>query len=612
MSPKVPSKETKNEGYIANLINFDVKNASCPLKQSVPVKRIGGIFLSAHGVKVEIPPYASTGRNERIICAAFPSTARGAIGPWLGPDMRMASDVHMLYSPVKFKMPVAVFIPFSFAAAREMYHPSGSISVPFEYTKTLDSKISIFDGIQSSKNSAKLKGKSSYSMHFGDDLSNAPSLIDARSVSLLQCHLGDDSWHVVNKFTIVQPTIPFVDWPLEASKLTSQTSRWSPNTASSWDFSSLSMDSGKSTMKKSNLKSAKSQQNYHQSNDDNPPYDFMNKIENYCGGVFIHTDELNHCYVLVNSTKAEQFCINRTGGLFLSPLLDPFLSVRIPKCVCPTSEQTIFKKIEIRNNLLNSACQFDSQLNEIEGCSDIFEFELRNVVLKRPATIHLPLPQWYIDKCNNKSLSSSERTGIIVNGGEMDSLPVTAINHIENTSKALSTVDRLTVLFQPSGYIKKIVWQNANVKEINEDEIFKTKSFDNMDCMESGNSLNFKIDNIFIQLGWSDLLVGIRGGLWHTMKQSVYYTKRTISFDTTTLGKFVLIGAPTSQYRTNDKLEHLMTHIESLAYAPPGAMLICLQVTEDSWRIMANVYPETVLNEVIEKLISVGFIPLVQ
>lgn len=62
--------------------------------------------------------------------------------------------------------------------------------------------IVVHNGIQSNKTSARLKGKPPYSMHFGNHLSTAPSLINARSVSLLQCRLGDDCWHVVKEFTV--------------------------------------------------------------------------------------------------------------------------------------------------------------------------------------------------------------------------------------------------------------------------------------------------------------------------------------------------------------------------------------------------------------------------
>ncbi|VDP93268.1 unnamed protein product [Echinostoma caproni] len=91
-----------------------------PLKSEVAVRKTGGLFLSPNGVKVEIPPGASTGRRERLLCSTVSSTARGALAPWLGPNLRMASDIQLFYAPTSFKQPLAVFIPFSFAATREL------------------------------------------------------------------------------------------------------------------------------------------------------------------------------------------------------------------------------------------------------------------------------------------------------------------------------------------------------------------------------------------------------------------------------------------------------------------------------------------------------------
>ncbi|KAH8851622.1 hypothetical protein KSF78_0000888 [Schistosoma japonicum] len=580
----------------ANLINFDVKNKSCPLKQSVPVKRNGGIFLSAHGVKVEIPPYASTGRRERVLCAAFPSTARGVIGPWLGSDMRMASEVHMLYSPVKFRIPVAVFIPFTFAAAREMSHPSGSNNIPIEGAKITISTMQ--DTIQSRRTTARLRGKLSYTMHFGDQHQTTPCLIDARSVSLLKCRLGDDHWQIVEKFTIVQPTIPYVNWPLDGYKLMSQACRWSE---------SIKLNERLRNRKHFNNANSKQFQNTIQI--DNPPYDFVNKIENYCGGVFIHTDELNHCYVLVNSMKAVKCCINSNGGLFFSPILNPFLSVRIPKFACSTFKQTIFKKIEIRENLLNSSCQFDPQLNEIEGCSDIFDLDLHDIVLKRPATIHLPLPQYYINKYT-KPLDSSVQTNLILEELQLDSSAIIPVQSMKTTDSTLSGEDgELVILYQSSNSIKQIVWQNVNVDELNENDLIE------MNSLNDAHFKNFskcKLHHIFIQLKWSTLLVGLRCESWQMVKQSVNYSKRTISFDSQVLGRFVLVGVRNTKRMKRNKLEHLMAYIESLTYAPPGALLLCLHITATNWQIMANIYPEEKLQETIEKLITTGFIPLIQ
>lgn len=100
------------------------------------MRKSGGLFLSPNGVKVEIPPGASTGRRERILSATVSSTARGALGPWLGPNLRMASDMQLFYAPVNFKQPVAVFIPFSFATTRELSLSAEDVAAQQEKNKS--------------------------------------------------------------------------------------------------------------------------------------------------------------------------------------------------------------------------------------------------------------------------------------------------------------------------------------------------------------------------------------------------------------------------------------------------------------------------------------------
>ncbi|CAH8461935.1 unnamed protein product [Heterobilharzia americana] len=604
MSSSRLRKERRKCGLVADIINFDPKNESCPLKQEVAVKRNGGLFLSLQGVKIEIPPGASTGRRERVLCTAFPSTARAAIGPWLGQNMRMASDIHMLYSPVRFKIPVAVFIPFSFAAAREMSYPGASITMTPECLKISESKSSSQDGSQPNRSFSRSRGKAPYTMHFSDLRPKLPNLIDARSVSLLQCRLGDDRWQIVEKFTVVQPTIHYRKWPLEARKIMSKASRWQENLLTTETSSPPPFES---TLGRCVSSSGKNRHIQNQLQKEHEPYDFMNKIENYCGGVFIYTEELNHCYLLVNSNKTEQFWINQDGGLFLSPLLNPFLSIRIPKRVCSTNEKAIFKTIEIRSSWLNLASLFDAQLNQIEGCSNIFDLQLQDVELKRPATIRLPLPQWYIDKRNktSESIEQSVTAGTYI-------LSNTSAMHSTMSETTAAIQDKgLVVLYQPSEHIRKIVWQSTHVEEQKE-EVNKPKARVRVNLKDNLNSSKCRIDNIFIRLGWSNLLVGIKGGPWKPIKQPVYYTKRTICFDTTVLGRFVLIGARDSERTASSKLAHLMPSIESLACAPPGALLICLQITHNNWRIMANIYPEEQLGEAIQTQVAAGYIPLVQ
>uniref|UniRef100_A0A183A3D4 Anoctamin n=1 Tax=Echinostoma caproni TaxID=27848 RepID=A0A183A3D4_9TREM len=59
-------------------------------------------------------------------------------------------------------------------------------------------------------------------------------------------------------------------------------------------------------------------------------------------------------------------------------------------------------------------------------------------------------------------------------------------------------------------------------------------------------------------------------------------------------------------------LAHLMTRVEALASAPPGALLISFQIQPNCWKMMASVYPEERLSDVIQEQVAAGFIPLVQ
>lgn len=66
---------------------------------------------------------------------------------------------------------------------------------------------------------------------------------------------------------------------------------------------------------------------------------------------------------------------------------------------------------------MSTACQFDPQLLEVEGCSDIYEFNLANIVLHRPATIRIPLPQWLIER-REKNRDNWEQFSATINSSE--------------------------------------------------------------------------------------------------------------------------------------------------------------------------------------------------
>ena len=49
----------------------------------------------------------------------------------------------------------------------------------------------------------------------------------------------------------------------------------------------------------------------------------------------------------------------------------------------------------MRKNLINAIHHFDSQLSEINECSNIYELDLGTRPFERPVTVTLPLPKWY-------------------------------------------------------------------------------------------------------------------------------------------------------------------------------------------------------------------------
>uniref|UniRef100_A0A183B7V8 SOCS box domain-containing protein n=1 Tax=Echinostoma caproni TaxID=27848 RepID=A0A183B7V8_9TREM len=135
---------------------------------------------------------------------------------------------------------------------------------------------------------------------------------------------------------------------------------------------------------------------------ENDSLDITRRMDSFCGGVCITVEDLYHCYALVIGSRAENFHVNRNGGYYRSPLLHPFLSVRIPKRSCLVNRVAAFKALDIRSNWAQGATQFDPQLSEIEGCSDIYELDLPDVTFRRAITVRLPLPQWFINrKCRS-------------------------------------------------------------------------------------------------------------------------------------------------------------------------------------------------------------------
>lgn len=76
--------------------------------------------MNWNGAKVEFVPGACGARREKFIATPLPAFLRGYACPWLGPNLRLASEVQMLWSPQKLKKPITCFIPFTYSAALEL------------------------------------------------------------------------------------------------------------------------------------------------------------------------------------------------------------------------------------------------------------------------------------------------------------------------------------------------------------------------------------------------------------------------------------------------------------------------------------------------------------
>ncbi|KAF8570472.1 hypothetical protein P879_00802 [Paragonimus westermani] len=613
-------------GTKSDLLNFDQKNETIPLKQEAPVRKSGGLFMSPNGVKVEVPPGASTGRRERILCAPVPSTVRGLLGPWLGPNLRMASDIQLFYSPQNFRQPVAIFIPFSYAAARELAYPLENDSSqtedgkakgdPTEGDSTLQSESS---AARIQKGSGKEKAGTTMFTYFNQKTRKSPPLLDTRNVFLLSCKLGEERWDTVENFTIIQPTVHHSQWPPNIKRLVVQSARWpdqsyaempAPTATANITNVTIVNTGADSTnpAKRLSHTAARGRRNNTHPLKDSEPLNKIRRIENYCGGVCIATGELNHCFLIVIGNKTENFQINRDGGLFRFPLLHPFLSIRIPKRSCLENVVGCFKAIEIRPNWMQAAAQFDSQLVEVEGCSDIYELDVQNIQLRRPATVRLPLPQWFVDR-RSRSHDTWDQNSATV--GSSEHQEPSAVSRTGASDGTFSYERPLTVLYQAPGHKLQIIWQPANTDDARE-EVVRRKSRFQVSRKETATPEKCKLDNLYCRLGWSYLTVGIRGGPWSTMKQAIYFTKRTAFFESSIFGKFVLIGARDPERTPASKLAHLMSRVEALTTAPPGALLVFLRVQPTCWKIMANIYPEERLSDVIQTQVTAGFIPLVQ
>lgn len=90
------------------------------LRPDVQVKRKGGLILSWTGTRVEVPTGAVGSNRVRIMSSPVPAAVRAYACPWLGPNLRLGSEVHLFWSPLRLRKSLRCFVPFSPAATLEL------------------------------------------------------------------------------------------------------------------------------------------------------------------------------------------------------------------------------------------------------------------------------------------------------------------------------------------------------------------------------------------------------------------------------------------------------------------------------------------------------------
>ncbi|KAM7537331.1 hypothetical protein Aperf_G00000063760 [Anoplocephala perfoliata] len=423
------------------LINGESKNESFNLRNDIIVKRRGGLMLSWTGARVEIPSGALGGTKARLISAPLPAPIRAYACPWLGPNLRLGSEVHLVWSSAKLRKPVQIFIPFSYAAVMELTTPEATQKVQDAYAEKVKAvceaaKVGEKGTLETILQGAPGEGRKADASHpkkeqkkAGRHERNKPvdyvtvdiPILDTRSVFVLQSKIGDDFWTVKKDVEIIQPSIHHLEWPNRLRDTAYQAGRFSENTlfksgqngsdhpssasptTSAANKRLIVYDRGRSerrlgaSLTGTNPPPSNDVENMMRAARDGvTPLEVAKRAAAFTGGVTFSLDGLNNFVVVVIGTPSETVAFDTEGGLLRSPIIHPFFSVRVPKLALRGTLTSTFKAVQVRKDLIETIQHFDNQLTEINECSNIYELDLGDKPFERPVTITLPLPEWYI------------------------------------------------------------------------------------------------------------------------------------------------------------------------------------------------------------------------
>nr|CDS17811.1 hypothetical protein EgrG_001057900 [Echinococcus granulosus] len=653
------------------LINGETKNDVFNLRSDVMVKRRGGLMLSWTGARVEVPHGAVGGARSHLISAPLPAAVRAYACPWLGPNLRLGSDVHLLWCSAKLRKPVQCFIPFSYATAIELTTPEATHKAEEGYAEKEEG---------TAPNTEKRRDKKKAGRHERgktvDYVVVGIPLLDTRSVFVLQSRVGENFWTLKRDVEIVQPTVHYIEWPSRMREAAYKASRFSEHNAKG-DSSSLPTGprgavgvDGRAGLTLSSVKSggrggrrgggggsggvsrqaSDVEEIMRAAREGVSSLEVAKRAAVFTGGVIFRTDELYDFIAVVIGTPSETVAFDSDGGLLRSSILHPLFSVRIPKFALRNTLTSTFKVV--RKDLIEAIHHFDSQLTEINECSNIYELDLGTEAFERPVTVTLPLPRWYtqmveqmqvqpsphpsgaditdgdgggggsgelmpdleVNKRDSRVHRSAEATESLRGGkkNEKNTDQVNVNNEIplEERPKNLILVYQSVWFTQRPMMKRQLVWR-ASTGDVNSDNVVSRKR-----QIKSGNyrdtttSAVLRGDSLNAKNGWVHLLLGLKGAPWKDVPINGPFTPRCLQINTYQLGRFAMVYSNEPQRTSSSKVAHLMARLEALSVAPPGVLLLCLYTDPSRLCLWVDCVPSTKLITTLEERLNAGFVPL--
>lgn len=227
----------------------------------------------------------------------------------------------------------------------------------------------------------------------------------------------------------------------------------------------------------------------------------------------------------------------------------------------------------MRKDLIEAIHHFDSQLTEINECSNIYELDLGTEAFERPVTVTLPLPRWYTQMVEQMQVQPSPHpSGADITdgdgggGGSGELMPDLEVNkrdsRVHRSAEATESLrggkknekntdqvnvnneipleerpKNLILVYQRPMMKRQLVWR-ASTGDVNSDNVVSRKR-----QIKSGNyrdtttSAVLRGDSLNAKNGWVHLLLGLKGAPWKDVPINGPFTPRCLQINTYQLGR---------------------------------------------------------------------------